>query len=86
MRDLKLGGALYRLSGSDCEIGLAHAIGSAFIELQQLEFAIVSYLSGLADDGTALYDASFDVFASKTFGNLIHEMERHDFLKPLAKA
>jgi len=31
-----------------------------------------------------VYDASFDVFASKTFGNLIREINRHDFMKSLA--
>jgi hypothetical protein len=84
MRDLKIGQIRYRVSGSDLEIVLAHALGSTFIELQKLEFAIISYLSSLADNPSATHDASFDVFASKTFGNLLREMERHEFLKPLA--
>lgn len=85
MREPRFGGIRYHVSGSDSEAALAHAIGSTFIALQQLEFAVVSYLSGLADNGGAIYDASFDVFASKTFGNLIREMEMHDFLTLLAK-
>jgi len=84
MRDLSFGNVRYLVTGSDAEIALAHAIGIAFIELQQLEFAIISYLSSLADEPEQSYDASFDVFSSKTFGNLIREMDRHDFLKPLA--
>jgi hypothetical protein len=84
MRDLIIGNIRYRVTGSDFQIALAYAIGSTFVELQQLEFAIVSYMSGLVDDSEALYESSFDVFASKTFGNLIREMEKHDFLKPLA--
>ena len=85
MRDLKIGKIQYRVDGSDLEIVLAHALGAAFIELQQLEFSIISYLTALADNDSAVFDASFDVFASKTFGNLIREMERHEFLKPLAE-
>jgi hypothetical protein len=85
MRVLHAGRVLYQISGSDPEIALAHALGSAFLELQQLEFAVISYLSGLAGNEGAVFDASFDVFASKTFGNLIREMDRHDFLKSLAK-
>lgn len=85
MRALHAGNVRYQISGSDPEIALAHALGSAFVELQQLEFAIISHLSNLADSDSAIHDASFDVFASKTFGNLIREMDRHDFLKSLAK-
>jgi len=84
MRDLKLGNIQYRAYGSDFQIALALAIGETFIELQQLEFSIISYLTSLADSANASYDVSFGLFASKTFGNLIREMERHDFLKPLA--
>jgi hypothetical protein len=84
MRDLRIGKIRYRVAGSDLEIVLAHALGSTFIELQQLEFSIISYLTALADNDSSIYDASFDVFASKTFGSLIREMERHEFLKSLA--
>ena len=85
MRDLQAGRVRYRISGSNPEIALAHALGSTFIELQQLEFAIISFLSELAGNDGAIHEVSFDVFASKTFGNLIREMDRHDFLKSLAK-
>jgi hypothetical protein len=63
-------------------MALAHAIGRAFIELQQLEFCVISFLnllSGGADQGP-----SFDVFASKTFGNLVREMRKHTFLQRLS--
>jgi hypothetical protein len=83
VHDLKVGGVQYRISDSDSEIALSHAIGSTFIELQKLEFSIISYLTSLAGDNSA-YDASFGVFASKTFGNLIHEMGKHEFLRSLA--
>ena len=83
MRNLKVGKIEYLISGTDPEIALAHVLGLAFIELQQLEFSIVSHLTGLSDDLSTTYDASFDVFASKTFGNLIREMNRHDFMKSL---
>src|SRR5579863_387318 len=85
MRVLHAGRVRYEISGSDQEIALAHAMGTSFVELQQLEFAVISYLSELAGSEGALFDASFDVFASKTFGNLIREMNRHDFLKSLAE-
>jgi hypothetical protein len=85
MRVLHAGRVRYQISGSDPEIALAHALGIAFVELQQLEFAIISLLSDLAGGEGAIFDASFDVFASKTFGNLIREMDRHDFLRSLAK-
>ncbi len=53
------------------------------MELQKLEFSIISYLEILA--GSALNaDATFDLFASKTFGNLLREMEKHEMLKGLA--
>jgi len=84
MRDLEIGNVRYVISGSDAEVALAHALGSTFIELQQLEFAVISYLNDLADRGTQVYDESFDVFASKTFGNLIRETSKHDFLTPIA--
>lgn len=84
MRDLKAGSIRYRLAGSDCEIALSHAIGCAFVELQQLEFTIISYLSSLAG-GSVSEGEQFDVFSSKTFGNLLHEMNRHAFLMPLVK-
>jgi hypothetical protein len=85
MRDLRAGNVRYRLSGSDCEIALSHALGRAFIELQQLEFTIISYLESLAGVTGMIDDHSFDLFASKTFGNLIREMEKHEFLQPLAR-
>jgi hypothetical protein len=84
MHDLRIGQTLYRLSGSDCEIALAHAIGNAFIELQQLEFTIISYLDTLAGGGVGA-SASFDLFASKTFGNLIREMQKHALLERLSE-
>ena len=84
MRDLRVGTIQYKPVGSDGQIALALSIGFSFIELQQLGFAFVSYLSQLGDDRNLNYDASFDVFASKTFGNLIREMEKHEFLKTLA--
>lgn len=83
MRDLKAGSIRYRLSGTDCEIALSHAIGSAFVELQQLEFTIISYLCSLAE-GSVSVDEQFDLFSSKTFGNLLREMNRHSFMAPLA--
>jgi hypothetical protein len=84
MRELKVGKMRYLVAGSDAEIALAHVLGLTFIELQQLEFSIVSHLSELSDDVSMTYEASFDVFASKTFGNLIREMHRHDFMKSFA--
>jgi hypothetical protein len=83
VRDLKVGQCYYRLSGSDCEIALAHAVGRALIELQQLEFTIISYLDILAN-GAMDVNASFHLFASKTFGNLLHEMRKHEMLRNLA--
>lgn len=85
MRDLKAGNISYRMSGSDCEIALPHSLGCTFIELQQLEFTIISYLEGLAGVTATTENHSFDLFASKTFGNLIREMEKHEFLRTLAK-
>lgn len=85
MRDLTVGRTRYLISGSDGEVALAHAVGVAFIEMQQLEFAIISYLNSLAGDDSADYDVSFDVFASKTFGNLIREMGKYEFLSSLVK-
>ncbi len=38
MRELRVGKMRYLVSGSDPEIALAHVLGPAFIELQQLEF------------------------------------------------
>ncbi|HEY4941448.1 MAG TPA: hypothetical protein VII56_08470 [Rhizomicrobium sp.] len=83
MRNLRVGQAHYVLPGSDGAIALAHALGNAFIELQQLEYSIISYLDVLAG-GEIGASASFDLFASKTFGNLIREMRKHEFLKNLA--
>lgn len=83
MHDLKAGTIRYRLAGSDCEIALSHAIGSAFVELQQLEFTIITYLCSLAGDSVSESER-FDVFSSKTFGNLLREMNRHSFMAPLA--
>lgn len=84
MHDLRIGQTVYRLSGSDCEIALAHAIGHAFIELQQLEFTIISYLDTLVGGGVGA-SASFDLFASKTFGNLAREMQKHVLSESLAE-
>jgi hypothetical protein len=83
VRDLRVGQVRYRLSGSDCEIALAHALGRALIELQQLEFTIASYLEVLASR-TMNVNSSFDLFASKTFGNLVREMQKHELLTNLA--
>jgi hypothetical protein len=83
MCDLQIGGMTYRLSGTDGEVALAHVLGRTFIELQQLEFAIISFLNILSG-GTVEPGASFNVFASKTFGNLIREMRKHTFLVSLA--
>ena len=85
MRELRADRARYQITGSDCEIALSHALGCAFIELQQLEFTIISYLESLAGVAAAHVSQSFDLFASKTFGNLIREIEKHEFLRPLAK-
>jgi hypothetical protein len=83
MRDLQVGQTIYRMSDSDAETALAHALGRTFIELQQLEFSIVSFLNLLAG-GASEPGPPFDVFASKTFGNLVREMRKHTFLKHLA--
>ena len=71
------------LPGSDAEVVLSYAIGRAFVELQQLEYGIISFLNILSG-GTNDPGPGFDVFASKTFGNLIREMRRHAFLVALA--
>jgi hypothetical protein len=81
--DLHIGQTIYRMAETDGEKALAHAIGRAFIELQQLEFCIVSFLNILSG-GSADPAPSFDVFASKTFGNLVREMRTHTFLQRLA--
>jgi hypothetical protein len=65
MRDLKIANIKYRISGSDPEVALAHALGATLIELQQLEYAVISFLTGLAGADSTDFDASFDVFASK---------------------
>ena len=83
MRDLQVGRTIYRVSDSDAETALAHALGCTFIELQQLEFSIISFLNLLAG-GTGEPGPSFDVFASRTFGNLVREMRKHTFLEHLA--
>jgi len=62
---------------------LAHAVGRTFIELQQLEFEIISFLSMLSEEPTS-NDSSFDVLASKTLGNLLRAMEKCDYLGSLA--
>lgn len=82
--NLNVGEARYPLFGTDEEIALAHAIGRAFIELQQLEFTIISNLDVLAN-GTIDNTGSFDVFAAKTFGNLLREMRKQPVLEPLAE-
>jgi len=82
VHDLQVGQLRYRLSGSDSAIALAHALGCTFIELQQLEFTIIAFLQSLANDELSM-DASFALFASKTFGNLIREMQKHSFLDDL---
>jgi hypothetical protein len=80
---LRVGKALFRLSGSEGEVVLAYVIGRVFIELQQLEFAIISFLNILSG-GSGEPGPPFDVFASKTFGNLLREMRNHNFLTPIA--
>lgn len=84
MRDLKIGKIRYCISGADSEVALAHALGLVFIELQQLEYTIISYLVSLTDHKSESEQASFDVFSSKTFGNLLLEMEKNIHLKLLA--
>ena len=42
-------------------------------------------LRALAGVAAATDSQTFDLFASKTFGNLIREMEKHEFLRPLAQ-
>jgi hypothetical protein len=84
MRDLQVGKIRYRISGTDPEIALVHAFGSAFVELQQLEFTLISYLVSLAGRPSESEQASFEVFSSKTFGSLIREMEKNTHLRPLA--
>jgi hypothetical protein len=81
---LRIGTSAYPLSGTDGEIALAHAIGCAFVELQQLEFTIISFL-GILTNGAVDADNSFDLFASKTFGNLIREMIKLPITAPLAE-
>jgi hypothetical protein len=83
MQDLRIGETTYRLSGTDGETALAHALGRAFIGLQQLEYSIISFLNILVG-GTGEPSPSFNVFASKTFGNLVNEMRKHTFLERLA--
>jgi hypothetical protein len=83
MTDLYIGQTIYRISGADGEVALAHVIGCTFIELQQLEFSIISFLNILSG-GSVDPGPSFDVFASKTFGNLVREMRKHLFLQRLA--
>jgi hypothetical protein len=83
VHDLRIGSTRYRLAGSDSEIALSHALGNAFIALQQLEYTIISYLQTLSE-GNVDFNASFDLFSSKTFGNLLREMKKHNFLKELA--
>jgi len=77
------GNGCRRMAQTEGEIALAHAIGRAFIELQQLEFCVVSFLNILSG-GSADPGPSFDVFASKIFGNLVREMRAHPFLQRLA--
>ncbi len=80
---LRVGKTLFRLSGSDGEVVLAYVTGRVFIELQQLEFAIISFLNILSG-GSGEPGPPFDVFASKTFGNLLREMRNHNFLAHIA--
>ena len=75
----RVGKTLFRLSGSDGEVVLVYMIGRAFVELQQLEFAIISFLHILSD-GSGEQSPSFDVFALSTFGNLLRGMNNHNFL------
>jgi hypothetical protein len=56
------------------ETALAHAIGRAFI-------AFLKILSG----GSADPGPSFDVFAAKTFGNLVREMRTYTFLRSFCR-
>jgi hypothetical protein len=53
------------------------------MEAQQLEFTIISFLDILTS-GAASASTSFDLFASKTFGNLVNEMKKHKLLESLA--
>lgn len=84
MQTLNVGSAIYKMAGSDPWDALAHSTGTTFIELQQLEFTIISYLAELSgsDDPP---DTVFNVFASKTFGNLLRALEKYEFLEPLVK-
>jgi hypothetical protein len=81
---LQIASKQYHISGTDSEVALAHVLGLTFIELQQLEFTIISYLVSLTDHGLDSEQESFEIFSSKTFGSLIREMEKNAHLKPLA--
>lgn len=72
------------MAGSDSWDALAHATGAAFIELQQLEYGIISFLTELSGIEEP-QRIDFDVFASKTFGNLLRALEKYKYLKPLVE-
>ena len=82
MQTLRVASAEYMMAGSEPWDALAHASGATFIELQQLEFAIISYLTELSETDEPL-DTVFNVFASKTFGNLLRALEKYEYLRPL---
>ena len=84
MHQFRIGNLSYQVADDDYEVSLAHAVGRAFVEMQQLEFMVISHLDALAS-GTATKEKPFDVFASKTFGNLIREMQKHTLLNDLAE-
>lgn len=83
MKSLEIGNTTYLMSDTEAKDALAHACGVVFVEIQQLEFTIISYLAELSgnDDN---YEFTFNLFASKTFGNLLKAMNKHDYLEPLA--
>ncbi len=82
MNTLSVGDAIYKMAGFDPWDELAHSTGATFIELQQLEYTIISYLTELCGTDEP-YETAFDVFASKTFGNLLRALEKHEYLEPL---
>ena len=82
MHIMRVGSSSYAINSQPWD-ALAHVLGAAFIELQQLEFTIISYLADLSNTDGSLQNG-FDLFASKTFGNLLRALEKHEYLKPLA--
>ncbi len=82
MKTLIVGDVIYKMAGSEPWDAFAHATGATFIELQQLEYTIISYLTKLSGIEEP-QETMFDVFASKTFGNLFRALEKYEYLEPL---